>query len=49
MVESLRGSTAVVGVGLTEFTGLPGMNHMEIMAQAVERAITDAGIECSPL
>jgi acetyl-CoA acetyltransferase len=44
MVAPLRGSAAVVGVGLTEFTGLPGMNHMEIMARAVERAIADAGI-----
>ncbi|MGY8788756.1 MAG: acetyl-CoA acetyltransferase, partial [Pseudomonadales bacterium] len=44
MTASLRGSAAVVGVGLTEFTGLPGMNHMEIMAQAVEHAIADAGI-----
>ena len=45
MVTSLRGSAAVVGVGLTEFTGMPGMNHMEIMARAVERAIADAGID----
>lgn len=45
MVDSLRASAAVVGVGLTEFTGMPGMDHMEIMAVAVERALADAGIE----
>ena len=41
---SLRGETAVVGVGLTEFGGLPGHSHMEIMAKAIDKAITDAGI-----
>jgi len=41
---SLRGETAVVGVGLTEFVGLPGHSHMEIMAKAIDKAITDAGI-----
>jgi len=45
MVMSLRGETAVVGVGLTEFGGLPGHTHMEIMAKAIDRAITDAGIQ----
>jgi len=49
MVDSLRGNAAVVGVGLTEFTGMPGMNHMEIMAVAVERAIADAGIDKSEI
>ncbi|MDG1851308.1 MAG: acetyl-CoA acetyltransferase [Gammaproteobacteria bacterium] len=44
MVMSLRGETAVVGVGLTEFGGLPGHTHMEIMAKAIDKAITDAGI-----
>ncbi len=42
---SLRGETAVVGVGLTEFGGLPGHTHMEIMAQAIDKAIADAGIQ----
>ncbi len=42
---SLRGETAVVGVGLTEFDGLPGHTHMEIMAKAIDKAITDAGIQ----
>ncbi|MDC1527991.1 acetyl-CoA acetyltransferase [Gammaproteobacteria bacterium] len=45
MVMSLRGETAVVGVGLTEFGGLPGHTHMEIMAKAIDKAITDAGIQ----
>jgi len=42
---SLRGETAVVGVGLTEFGGLSGHSHMEIMAKAIDKAITDAGIQ----
>ncbi len=42
---SLRGETAVVGVGLTEFNGMPGHTHMEIMATAIDRAIADAGIK----
>lgn len=45
MVESLRGSAAVVGVGLTDFRGCPDRTHMEIMAEAVDKAIQDAGIE----
>lgn len=44
MVESLRGSVAVVGVGLTAFGQLPGRTHMEIMAEAIDKAIRDAGI-----
>ena len=44
MVDSLRGSAAVVGVGLTEFGRLPDRSHMEIMADAISKAIADAGI-----
>ena len=44
MVDSLRGSAAVVGVGLTEFGRLPDRTHMEIMADAISKAIADAGI-----
>jgi acetyl-CoA acetyltransferase len=45
MVDSLRGSAAVVGVGLTDFHGLPGRTHMEIMAEAIDKAIQETGIE----
>ena len=45
MVDSIRGKAAVVGVGLTEFGQLPGRTHMEIMADAITRAIDDAGIQ----
>lgn len=44
MVKSLRGSTAVVGVGLSDFGELPGRSHMEIMGQAVHNALRDANI-----
>jgi acetyl-CoA acetyltransferase len=44
MVDSLRGSSAVVGIGLTEFGELPGRTHMEIMAEAIHKALQDADI-----
>ncbi len=44
MVDSLRGSVAVVGVGLTPFGELPGRTHMDILAEAVYHALDDAGI-----
>ena len=44
MAHPLRGAAAVVGVGLTDFGELPGRSHMEIMAEAVNNALTDAGI-----
>ena len=43
--NSLRGQTAVVGVGLSEFGEVPGFSHFELMAQAVERALADAGLK----
>jgi len=43
--ESLRGKAAVVGVGLSEFGQVPGFSHFELMAQAVERALADAGMK----
>ena len=42
--KSLRGSAAVVGVGLSRFGDLAGRNHMEIMAEAVYHALSDAGL-----
>jgi len=44
MAHELRGAAAVVGVGLTPFGELPGRNAMEIMAEAVHNALSDAGI-----
>jgi acetyl-CoA acetyltransferase len=48
-VESLRGQAAVVGIGLSEFGIVPGYTHFELMAQAVDRALTDAGLKKSDI
>jgi len=42
--RSLRGSAAVVGVGLSRFGDLAGRSHMEIMGEAVYHALEDAGL-----
>ena len=42
--QSLRGSSAVVGVGLSRFGDLAGRTHMEIMGEAVYHALADAGL-----
>lgn len=42
--RSLRGSTAVVGVGLSRFGDLSGRTHMEIMGEAVHQALAEAGL-----
>ena len=44
MSGDLRGAAAIVGIGLTEFGELPGRSQMEIMAEAVDHALADAGI-----
>ena len=44
MVSEIRGSSAVVGLGLSEFGEVPGFTHLELMAQSVDRACADAGI-----
>ena len=44
MTGGLRGAAAIVGIGLTEFGELPGRAQMEIMAEAVDHALADAGI-----
>lgn len=44
---NLRGQAAVVGVGLSDFGAVPGWSHFELMAQAVERALGDAGLKKS--
>ena len=43
--NNLRGQTAAVGVGLSDFGDVPGFTHFELMAQAVERALADAGLK----
>src|SRR3990172_6370802 len=45
--HALRGQAAVVGTGLSEFGEVPGWSHFELMAQAVERALADAGLKKS--
>ncbi len=47
--EALRGQTAIVGVGLSEFGIVPGYTHFELMAQAVDRALADAGLKKSDI
>jgi acetyl-CoA acetyltransferase len=42
--RSLRGASAVVGVGLSRFGDLAGRTHMEIMGEAVHHALVDAGL-----
>ena len=45
MTDAIRGKTAVVGVGLSAFGERTGRSHMEILAEAVHRALADAGLE----
>ncbi|HEX4111053.1 MAG TPA: acetyl-CoA acetyltransferase [Stellaceae bacterium] len=45
MAHPLRGSVAVVGIGLTPFGELPGRTHLEIMGEAIHNALADAGID----
>jgi len=42
--QSLRGSVAVAGIGLTEFGSRPGRTHFENLAEASFKALADAGI-----
>ena len=44
MTVSLRGKIAVAGIGLTKFGDLPGRSARENLAEAVGKALTDAGI-----
>ena len=43
--RSLRGASAVVGVGLSRFGDLAGRTHMEIMGEAVYHALADAALD----
>ncbi len=42
--DSLRGKVAIVGTGLSPSGEVPGFTRYELMAQAVERAMADAGV-----
>lgn len=44
MTVSLRGTSAVVGVGTAGIGYAPGFNSLELMAQAVRRALDDCGL-----
>ncbi|NQV55646.1 MAG: thiolase [Rhodospirillales bacterium] len=41
----MRGKTAVVGKGVSDFGEVPGWSHLELMAQSVERALADTGLQ----
>lgn len=45
--RELRGKVAVTGVGLSEIGSVPGWSEIELLAQAVSRALADAGIQKS--
>ena len=45
MTHSLRGASAIVGVGLAGLGEAPGHTHLELMEQAVGRALADAGLK----
>jgi acetyl-CoA acetyltransferase len=44
MATSLRGSTAIVGVGTTGVGQAPGRTHLELLAQASASALAEAGL-----
>lgn len=44
MAHPLRGAAAVVGVGLAGIGNSPGYNSLELMAQAVQKALADCGL-----
>jgi acetyl-CoA acetyltransferase len=44
MAASLRGTTAIVGVGAAGIGQAPGFTHLELLAQASARALDEAGL-----
>jgi acetyl-CoA acetyltransferase len=44
MAASLRGTTAIVGVGTAGIGQAPGFTHLELLAQASARALDEAGL-----
>lgn len=49
MTESLRAKTAICGIGLSDFGEVPGWTHLELMAQSVDRALSDCGLKKSDI
>jgi len=49
MTETLRGKTAVVGIGESGLGKSPGWDPMELMGSAVTRALDDAGLELADI
>ena len=49
MTTSLRGKAAIVGAATSEFGEVPGWSHFELMGQAVDRALADAGLSKSDI
>lgn len=43
----MRGSSAIVGVGLAGMGEAPGFSHLELLARAVDAALQDAGLKLS--
>jgi acetyl-CoA acetyltransferase len=48
-LDDIRGEVAIVGIGETAYTKASGRTAREIGAEAVERAIADAGLEPSDI
>ncbi len=44
MMNTMRGSTAIVGVGQAGIGEAPGRTDMEIMVEAAQKAVADAGL-----
>jgi acetyl-CoA acetyltransferase len=42
--HTLRGAAAIVGIGLAGCGDAPGFSHLELLAQAVDAALADAGL-----
>jgi acetyl-CoA acetyltransferase len=49
MANSLRGAAAAVGIGLSDFGIVPDHTHYDHMAQALHRALADAGLKKSDI
>ncbi len=47
MSNTLRGRSAIVGVGLAGIGEAPGRTHLELLGEAVHHALADAGLKLS--
>lgn len=45
--QSLRGASAIVGIGLAGIGEAPGRSHLELLGEAVALALQEAGLELS--